>query len=244
MKLALFPLIAIILSVAVTPAAGQSVLISPEKKVFTRPKPLGEHKATFSVTYPKVRGRTAALSRKIESTISFEKVMELNVQEEIEEVQWLEEADFEVNYNANGILVVTLSISGSGAYPDAVFRTVAVDLRTGGRITPALAFRNAVGLAAVIRQKQAREISAAIKQIKADPEEKDTDTRELFDGRIFAVNDLREFSISDKGITFMYDYGFPHVIQALEPEGRYFLTWKEAAPYINRRGPLARFVAK
>lgn len=243
MKTMLLPLIVIILAAGVH-AAGQSVLISPEKKVFARPKPLSENKANFTVTYPKVKARTPALSRKIESAISFEKVLELNVQEEIEEIQWLEEADFEVNYNANGILVVTLSISGSGAYPDAVFRTVAIDLRTGLRITPVQAFRSVNGLVATIRKKQSLEIAESIRELKADPEEKDTDTRELFDGRTFAAKDLREFSVSDKGITFIYDYGFPHVIQALEPEGRYFLTWKEAAPYVNRRGPLARFVAK
>lgn len=32
------------------------------------------------------------------------------------------------------------------------------------------------------------------------------------------------------GATFVYDFGFPHVIQALEPSGECFLSYEELEP--------------
>ena len=52
----------------------------------------------------------------------------------------------------------------------------------------------------------------------------------------------KNFPISDEGVTFYYDYGFPHVIQALAPDGQYFFKWAELKPFIKPDGLLARFV--
>ena len=51
-----------------------------------------------------------------------------------------------------------------------------------------------------------------------------------------------DFQVGEKGITFLYDAGLPHVIEAFEPEGRYFFTYSELQRYINRGGPLGQFV--
>jgi hypothetical protein len=96
---------------------GQSVVVTPKKVTYRRPKPLSEYKKSFSVTYPRVSGLSAALNKKVESSISYEKVADLKVKEEISDIQWLEEATYKVNYNKNGILDITLNVSGSGAYP-------------------------------------------------------------------------------------------------------------------------------
>ena len=222
-------------------ASAQSVVITSKKTLYRRAKPLSDYKKTFTVNYPIVKAATPALSRKIGQTISYSKVMQLNVQEDIRDMQWLEEADYEVNYNARGILVITLSISGSGAYPDQAFKTVAVDLKTGDRITAAQAFKDTAWLIEEIEEKQQREIEQSIKELREDPEEKDTDPSDLFKEEKFTAKDLEEFSISNSGVTFIYKYGFPHVIKALEPEGRYTFTWKELGCFIKPGGPLAKF---
>src|SRR5688500_4179024 len=76
-------------------AFAQSVTITPKKITYKRPKPIADFKKTFTVTYPKVKAATPALSRKIERTISYEKVSDLNIEEEKAEIQWLEEAHYE-----------------------------------------------------------------------------------------------------------------------------------------------------
>ncbi len=224
--------------------ASQSVVITKKKTVYTRPKPIADFKKTFVVHYPRVRAATPALSRKIESTISYLKVMDLNIREEISDVQWLEEADFEIDYNARGILVVTLTINGTGAYPDGSSKTIVVDQRTGNRILPQAGFIDLAGLAGLIKEKQKVEIENAIKELKADPENKEIDPTELFENTDFKIDDLKEYSVDNETVTFIYDYGFPHVIEALQPEGRFTFKWAEVSRYVKPGGPLARFVSR
>ena len=53
---------------------------------------------------------------------------------------------------------------------------------------------------------------------------------------------MDDLSIYGRGVTFYFDAGFPHVIQALEPDEEYFFSYAELRPYIKRNGPLAVFV--
>ena len=89
-----------------------------------------------------------------------------------------------------------------------------------------------------------RELQREIKRIAN--ENRDPDVKEAVDGAYdnlkFEVMSLDEFSVGPKGITFLYDAGFPHVIKALEPEGRYFFSYSILREYIKRDGPLGQFV--
>jgi hypothetical protein len=58
----------------------------------------------------------------------------------------------------------------------------------------------------------------------------------------FKRSNLDDFSISDKGLTFLYDAEFPHVVQALQPAGEYFFSYAELRPYIRREGLLGTFI--
>ena len=96
---------------------AQTVTITGKKIVYKRLKPFSPEKKTFWINHPRVKAATPALSKKIQSAISFEKVIPLDVNEEINEVQWLEEADFKVDYNKNDILTVTLIDLWLGCVP-------------------------------------------------------------------------------------------------------------------------------
>lgn len=236
--------LAIILTafVLVAPAAAQSVVITPKKVTYKRPKPIQDFKKTFTVTYPKVKASSPALSKKIENTLSYAKVLKLNLKEELGEYQWLEEADYEVGYNKNGLLVITLSMNGTAAYPDGTSKTLVVDLKTGNQLNPVDVFTNLPGLTAMVKKAQDAEMIKAKKEISEDPDSNDLDPKQLFEGTNFTVSDLNEFAVNDKGVTFIYDYSFAHVIQALEPEGKYSFTWNQVKPYIKRSGLLAKFI--
>jgi hypothetical protein len=230
------------LSLALFTAAafGQSVIIKPRKVIYKRQKPIDEYKKTFTVTYPKVSGLSIALNKKVELTVSYEKAADLDIKDELHDSSWLYEASYKVNYNKNGILDITLSVSGSGAYPDEYDRTVVVDLKTGNRVRPADVFVNLTGLAAKCRRIQQTEIRKSLAGAKKnDPDAADPS---LFAETKFTTENLNEFTVSDRGVTFIYDYGFPHVIKALQPEGRYFIPWSEMKPFIKPGGLLARFV--
>lgn len=237
-KTLLFALIIIALPLV---CFAQSVKITPQKITYKRPKPIADFKKTFTVNYPKVKAATPALSRKIENTISFSKVLGLNVQEEKGEYQWLEEADYEVGYNKNGILSIYLWMTGTAAYPSTNDKHIVVNLKTGNQIKPEEIFTNLAGLAAEAKKRQQEEMKKAKEEYKKDVDSADFDGSPYFDDADFTVENLNEFSVSEKGVTFYYDYGFPRVILALQPDGEYFFSWSELKPYIKRGGLLEQF---
>jgi hypothetical protein len=223
------------------PAYAQTITVAPNKTTYRRPKPISSYKKSFVVTRPKIRGASPLIAKKIEASISYEKNFDLNVPDEIKGTQWLEEASYNVDYNKNGILGVSLTIEGSGAYPDGSTKPVVVNVKTGSRVLPADVFTNLNELAAKARIKQHAEIKQGLIDIKKD--EPDADSPEnLFESANFTAANLKEFSVSDKGVTFWYDYGFPHVIEAMQPEGRFFFSWAQLKPYIKKGSLFAQFV--
>jgi len=234
MKLALLLIAAFPLVVG-----AQSVTVTPKKVTYKRVKPIADYKRSFEITYPKVRAATPALSQKIEHSISYQSVLDLRLNDELKDTQWLESADFDVKYNKNGILCKELSMEGSGAYPSGTSKIVCVDTRTGVRARPADVFTNIVGLTAMVRKTQEAEKRKAIPQIKKD--NPDVEQPELlFGDKHLTSKDLDGYEVSDRGVTFHYDYEFPHVAQALQPDGTYFYTWSQLRPYIKRGGLLTR----
>lgn len=223
-------------------AYSQSVTVTSKKVNYTRKKPFAEHKKSFTVNYPIIKAATPALSKKIETAISYQKVSGFNLQEELTEVQWLEEADYEVLYNKNGFMTISLWMSGSGAYPSTFRKDVVVNLKTGTVVKPADVFSNLDDLAAILKEQQIAEIEAAKKEIKADSENTDIDADELFGGKDFTAENIDEFLVSDEGVTFKYDYGFPHVIQALSPNGEYKMTWTQLKPFLIKGSVFSTFV--
>jgi hypothetical protein len=225
-----------------TIAVAQGVVITPKKTTYKRSKPIMDFKRTFTITRPIVKASTPALSKKIMTAISYERVLKLDLKEELGEYQWLEEARYKVGYNKNSVLSIELSMNGTAAYPDDVTKTVVVDISKGVAVKPADVFVNLPKLAAMIKKAQQAEIKTAIAEIKADPENADARPEELFEDADFKVEDLKEFSVGAKGVTFIYDYGFPHVLQGLQPTGNFAFTWNQLRPFIKRSGLLARFV--
>jgi hypothetical protein len=230
----------IFLALATLAIDAQTVTVTSRKTVYRRPKPMHAYKRTFTVTRPVVEAATPALSKKINTLISYEKNFDFTIREELGQYQWLEEAGYRVIYNRNGILCLELWIEGSGAYPSGSTVTLAVDTARGTRLAAGDLFSDIPALARKIRSMQEAEIKAAKADIaRSDPE---SDPDQLFADARFTAADIREFAIDASGVTFIYDYGFPHVIKALEPDGRYRLAWAELKPFIKPGGLLARFV--
>jgi hypothetical protein len=85
-------------------------------------------------------------------------------------------------------------------------------------------------------QAEIRQTIREVNETKDISDDEKKSVSELFEGVKFEVNHLDDFSISGKGITFLYDAGFPHVIQAYQPMGRYFFSYPELGPHLKRTG--------
>lgn len=223
-------------------AFAQTVKITPKKTVYKRKNPeAADYKRTFTITYPKVSGVSAALIKKIEANLSFEKAFDFTLKEEINEQYSLDSASYEVLYNKFGILNVLLIGEVSGAYPTTLQKSVNIDAKTGERIKAADIFTKLTELAAKVKKAQEAEIKKGVAVIKKEAPDLEN-PMEFFGTTDYTTENLDDFSAGDKGITFRFDYEFPHVALALQPDGRFFFSWAQLKPYIKRDGLLARFV--
>lgn len=157
-----------------------------------------------------------------------------------DESSWLDEIDYEVRYNRNSILNLIYTVSGSGAYPDSFSTSLVIDLETGKRLTAVDLFNRASLEALATRLNQALNADVEATRRKWGDDWKGAD-EEVKNAR-FDVDHLDDFTIDNRGLTFHYDFGFPHVAKAMSPKGSYLLSWKELAPYIDPQGPLGIFL--
>ena len=233
------------LLIAVFSSAGlaQTVKITPKKTVYKRNTREGfEHKKSFTIVSPKISGLSAALNKKIENAVSPVRIFDINIKEEIDEIYWLENTDYEVGYNKNGILSVAVTIDGSGAYPSTYTKNVVVDTKTGARLKAADVFVKLLELARFADKSLQTRIQRSIAELKTDSTEDAASMKEMLAGKKFSPENLEFFSVNDKGVTFYFDYGFPHVALALEPERSFFFTYNQLKPFIKPNGLLNQFV--
>jgi hypothetical protein len=238
-----------ILLVAVlgTVAAQDHVIVQPKRVVITRTgkavRDFPERRKAI-VRYPIVRGLTdATVLRRLQNTLALKNVSGSTLAEYRREPGLLS-FDYKVNYNKNYLLDITFTDETEGAYPETHTKHFLISLKNGKVIKAAEAF-NPESLAALARMAD-KKLKDEIKELlQANEEDKssDADQKSMVKDQLselkFVVKNLDEFAVSDKGVTFLYDAGFPHVIRALQPTGEYFFSYAELRPQIRRNGPLA-----
>jgi hypothetical protein len=203
-------------------------------------------KQRATVTYPAISGlKDPKVLGRVQSILQIKNVFDTSLAEYRQD-RWLEEFSYKVNYNKNNILDLTFTQSGSGAYPDTQTKHFAINLKNGSVIKAADVFvMDKLGtLSVMVNRKLQSELKSILKDLgesKSDPEDIRiaTEAGEVLE---FKTEDLDDFSVSAKGIFFLYDAGYPHVIQAFEPEGRYFFSYSELKPFIKRDSILGQYV--
>lgn len=240
MKLYFF--ISLIFITCFIPIFGQSVKITPKTVTYTRPNVESSFKKTFKITYPIITAANPILANKIQESISYKKVLSLDIEDEINNSEWLLEAEYKVTYNSRGVLSIYLGYIGLGAYEQYYGKNVVVDLKTGKRVNAKNVFRNLNGLIFEIKKLQKEEIAESIKEIEEQKDFNDVNSETLFKYVDFTKSHLEDFSIDSKGVWFKYNYGFPRILMMIEPTGNYFLSWKKIKPFINSKGLFKRFI--
>lgn len=236
--------------VAAAEAAPGSATIQRRRIVIVR---TGERARQFpelrraTISYPVVSGiADRAVLRKVRALLEVKNVFETSLAEYREDA-WLIEFDYRINYNKNDILDITFWQEGEGAYPDTQHKHFAISLKTGEVIKAADAFTpDSLPRLAELANAKLRAEVAELTVVMAEDKQLDANGRdsiaESLDALTFGVENLDEFQVSDRGVTFLYDAGFPHVIQALQPDGEYFFSHAQLSPFVRRGGPLGVFV--
>lgn len=222
------------------------VIVKPRKVVITR---RGELIKTFpekkraTITYPIVTGlKDPRVLRRVQAILQVKNVFDSSIAEYRDDT-WLEEFTYEVNYNKNSILDITFSQSGSGAYPDDQSRHFAINLKNGKVFKASDVFVvDKFGALAALVDTQLQD---ELKEIARESAKELPEYKEIVESQgelKFTAKNLDDFSVSAKGITFLFDAGYPHVIRAFEPGGQYFVSFEELKPYIKRDSALGQFI--
>lgn len=227
------------------PSTDDHVIVKPRRLVIMRRGDLVKNfpeKRRATITYPVVSGLNQRVLRRVQAILQVKNVFDSSIAEYRDDT-WLEEFSYEVNYNKNSILDITFSQTGSGAYPDDQSRHFAINLKNG-RVFKASdvfvvdQFGALAGLVDVQLQDELKEIARENAKDLPEYQEIVQSQGELK----FAPKNLDDFSVNAKGITFLFDAGYPHVIRAFEPGGQYFISFEELKPYIKRDGALGQFI--
>jgi hypothetical protein len=231
------------------PADGGRMNLRIEKKT----EVLKREDKEADVHYPVFSGLPPAILKELQASAGLKAGTDSSLEEwkaEFQESWWLVEIDYEVTYNRHDLLCLTYWIEGMGAHPSTSTKDLVADLKTGRRLAAKDLFKPAFleELAAKVDRLRATAVEKAIQENRAYLEENGMTEEDLMETmepakqRRFGVENLDTFRLDDKGVTFIYDFGFPHVSQALEPSGEYFLSYEELRAYINPEGPLARIL--
>jgi hypothetical protein len=141
-------------------------------------------------------------------------------------------------------------MEGVGAYPDSATKYFVIDLRTGRQVGIKNIFKNDLSATLLAKIKKAIRHRENLTR-KENPCFAETIDfqRESEISRDFQpvpekieYKDLNGFFITEKGVTFIYDYEFAHVVEACEPDQEYFFNWLALKPFIQREGLLGKFV--
>ena len=228
-------------------AASQSVRITPKKVIYKRlGKDVPDYKRTFEVRYPVFSGKLSAPAlRNLKRNTDYWPLFEINLSENLTDDDWLSSLGYQVKYNNKNLLAIWLSEEGSGAYPDSITKYLVIDLRNGNVLTIEDLFKTnqLTSLRNVIRQKMKSQKGALNKERKDELKEIRKMSPELYPlPTKLELKNLSGFSISDRGVTFIYSYDYPHAAKAFEPSGAFFVPYSQLRPFIRNDGLLARFV--
>lgn len=197
--------------------------------------------------YPKLSGLTdPAVLNKVQMAIDLPSVLDEpleSIKQNYDRSPWLTQITYQVNYNQNGIFDITYAISGIGAYPSTSEKQISVSLVSGKVLRAEDLFKvESLGvLARMLDQALQAEVKAGIAKVKAA--EPDVDAEQMFRNQRYRMRHLNNFSITPQGVTFRYNYGFPHVALAYEPAGRFAMSYAELQPYLKPKGVLGFAIA-
>lgn len=230
-------------------ATAQSVTVRPRKVVYKRSdRSVPEFKRTFEVRYPVFSGKLSrGALRGLKSGTDYWRLFDTTLADNLKDDHWLSGFDYLVKYNKHNLLDILLIMEGVGAYPDGSIKYLVFDIRSGKKLELRDLFetRRLDDLRDLIRSKMRSQEASLEGEIKEElsirRESELTSESQPLPNKL-ELKDLEGFSISDRGVTFLFDYGYPHVSQALEPSGEFFISYAQLKPFIRTDGLLARFV--
>lgn len=183
-----------------------------------------------AISWPQAVDAESDVDDKINAALSFETITGENLEEitsawatDPEEVHpGLQSVNFTVDGNVRNVLSLTINQEYLGAYIDFSSSYHNFNSNTGAPvgITDILTSSSLPTIASVLDKELQSRIAELKTELAAEIASGEVEASTWDDLHVTAES-LEAFSATSDGITFHYDPGFPHVIQALEPSGEF-----------------------
>jgi len=211
-------------------------IVTPQRTEKTRGS--GEDRYTDVMIRPIVTGLRQPVLKRIRKELELKKV--LGWYYRFYKNHYMYGFDYRVTYNQNYILAIKFSWN---AYFADHEKGVVFDLRDGSLIKAQDLFLEdkIPELVKLIDQKLQAELQQMIRDYEGSRDIQYTWKAENVPLRI-TPDDLVEFAIDDRGITFFYDPGFSHTAAWAEPEGHYFIKYGELKNFLKPSTVVSQFV--
>lgn len=150
--------------------------------------------------------------------------------------------DFEVLHHDARVVTIATRVSTMGAYPSVTESTVSLAWATGDRIG-AEAFRSdkKADLARLLNSRVHDSWRASKRELSKGPSDQAACGDVLRgEGPSFTEKNLDSVYVDAQGISFMFDFDFPHAVRACSPLVDLRLPWAAAQPYLDLSGSLIR----
>ncbi len=229
---------------AIPTVTDKDVTVTPRVTKLTRKgDDIPEDSKIVEVRTPVISGiNDPDLLKKVQDAVNYEKVFDFTITEEELDggLGDIFGVDYTLNHVDDSILSIRLTASWYGMVEEDVAEVV-VDLTTGDRLFVRDVFTDLKGLAAVIAKAQRKEIDEKAKELAKEDPDLPSILEDQLSGVTLSSEDLREFSVFDDGVAFIYKYEFSRPAYSLQPEGIYKFTWNEISRFIKENGALAKF---
>ena len=198
----------------------------------------GEDRCTDVVIRPVVTGLRPSILKRIRKQLELKNV--LGWQYSLYKNHWLYGFDYRVTHNGNHILAIRFNYN---AYFADREKALVFDLRDGSLVKAKDLFReeSISELAKLVDKKLQAELEQKVRDYEGPADLKYI--WKAHNARLtFTADDIFEFDVNDKGITFFYTEGLHHTMAWAEPEGRYFLKYSELKDFLKPGTVVSQFV--
>lgn len=158
--------------------------------------------------------------------------------EQQEKDGWLDAVESRIDEKVSraGLAAFHFRVEGSGAYPSSFRRDVTVDLRAGACL-------GAEQFDAARAGPLLEHIRGALERRAKVARQQEPEAAELL-GDVVVVDEamLGRWTLGWGGLTFHHDFGFPHAVEAAEPDGDVFVSWRVVAPALVPDAALRRAI--
>lgn len=155
-------------------------------------------------------------------------------------MQGLTEFEVDTTYYGHCILGIRYDLEWMAAYPSSHIGYINYNLETGDtlRIQDVVATNKMDVLLQLCNKKLQQNIDDNRKQLVAGDGLEDAEWHIKEYPPLFTKDNINNFYLSNAGITFRYEFDFPHVMQGMEPDGDINCTKEELRPLLDPAGAL------